>query len=467
MSVLATTNFAQSVKGDVVTSDHPDHPKAIARWAANAERKAKVIVFVKNNLDVVSCLQFARANHLAIAVRGGGHSAGGASSIEDGLVIDLSRYMNGVTVDPSKKLAYVGGGALWEAVDKAGIAHGLATVAGTVNHTGVGGLTLGGGYGWLSGAYGLVIDNLAQVTLVTADGSILTVNETENSDLFFAVRGGGGNFGVVTEFVLRLHPQRSTVYCGILMFHVSALEKLIEATQHWLESAGENEGLLQMTTVGPDGNPAIAVFPFFNGTEIEGRDRFKAILDIGPVADMSKEMPFEQLNSLQNPMAGHGRGVYMKGFAHKKPHYPSIASAHQKFVAIAKSHSFQGGLLYEYFPLAKVNSVATNATAFRREVAPNVVVLLNWDPKIQDLSEEARKNAYELAAIVSEGQSEITSSESLGYSNYDPEGVEELGDGVLDRAKLVFGENYPRLQAIKKRYDPGNMFNKWFPIVPA
>jgi hypothetical protein len=468
MANIDTTKFTQDLKGDVVTPDDHGYAEAIARWAANAERKAKVVSFVKDNQDVIISLNFAKANNLPIAVRGGGHSATGASSVQNGLVIDLSRYMNEVTVDPSKKLAYVGGGALWEAVDKTAIKHGLATVAGTVNHTGVGGLVLGGGYGWLSGSYGLAIDNLFQATVVTADGSVLTASEEQNSDLFFAIRGGGGNFGVVTEFVFKLYPQRPTIYSGMMIFAPPALEKVIEATNNWFKDVGENESMLQVSAVGPDGKPGFVVIPFFNGTESEGRARFKAFIDIGPVADLTKEMPFEELNGLQNPMAAHGKGVYLKGATHKRANYLPIANAHNRFVELVKTGNFTGAIIYEYFPLEKINSVPKNATAFRRELVSSVLVNLNWDQKVQDRSEEGRKYAHELAAIIAGDGSDLTNSESLGYSNYDPDSTLNNGKGpISDKAKLVFGDNYPRLQAIKKRYDPDNIFNKWFPIVPA
>ncbi|KAF8974279.1 hypothetical protein BDZ97DRAFT_1935235 [Flammula alnicola] len=432
MTDIDTAALVEVLKGDVVTPGHLDYAEAISRWASNSERKAKAVAFVKNNEDVVSAIKFARANGLPIAVRGGGHHVGGASSIENGLVIDLSRYLDGVTVDPSKKLAYVGGGAVWATVDKEGIKHGLATVAGTVNHP-----SPWGGYGWLTAAHGLAIDNLVQATVVTADGSILVASNKDNEDLFFAIRGGGVNFGVVTEFVFQLYPQRPTIYAGTLIFAPPALEKLIQVTDI-------DEGMLQMTTVGPDGNPVIALFVFYNGTESEGRARFKPFFDIGPVADMTKERPYEELNALQNPMTGPGKAVYWKGVANKRPHHPSIAKAHEKITEL-------------------------NATAFRREMVNNVLINITWDHKIQDRTEEARKTAHEIADIITGHQSEMTNSEILGYSNYDPDSAAPMEKAavVIDKAKLVFGENYPRLQAIKKRYDPDNVFNKWFPIMPA
>ncbi|TFK43273.1 hypothetical protein BDQ12DRAFT_731314 [Crucibulum laeve] len=461
------SQFATQIKGDVVTEKDADYMKAIARWAANAQRNAKVVVFVKDEDDIAATIKYAKDNALPIAIRGGGHNPAGASSTDGGVVIDLSRYLNGTKVDAEKKLAYVGGGALWETVDKAAIEHGLATVGGTVNHTGVAGLLLGGGYGWLSAAHGLVIDNLVQATLVTADGSSITASETENADLFFGIRGGGCNFGVATEFVLKLYLQRRTVYSGVMVFAPPALEKLVAVTKEWFSHAGQHEGMIQIATVGPDGNPAVVAFPFYNGTEAEGRNAFRAFLDIGPVADMTKEIPYEELNALQNPQVHHGNGVYMKGVAHKNINFQLISKAFDKVIEIAKGTGLRPAILYEYFPLSEVTSVSASKTAFRRDPASSILVILAWDGDVPDKSDQARSLAYEIAGIVTGGQSEAINTESLGYSNYDPEGVSGGMEAVTDKAKLVFGDNYPKLQEIKKKYDPKNIFNKWFPITPA
>ncbi|KAF9482454.1 FAD binding domain-containing protein [Pholiota conissans] len=466
MAPFDTSPLVQEFKGDVVTPEHPGYKEAIARWAANAERNAKVVAFVKDSQDVAAAIKFARANGLPIAVRGGGHNVSGASSVDDGLVIDLSRFLNKVTVDPLKKLAYVGGGAIWEAVDMEGIKHGLATVAGTVNHTGVGGLVLGGGYGWLTGAHGLAADNVVQATVVTADGSVLTASKEENEDLYFGIRGAGGNFGVVTEFVFQLYPQRPTVYAGMLVFAPPALEKLLEVTRKWWDNVGQNEGMLQVTTVAPDGKPAIVLFVFYNGSEAEGREKYKAFFDVGPVADLTKEIPYGELNGLQNPMAGHGKSVYWKGVANKHMDYMSIKKAHEKVIEAVGTSKFQAAILYEYFPLNNVNAVPRNATAFRREMVNNVLINLTWDRSGQDHTEEARKISHDIADIILSPQSDMTKSEILGYGNYDPE-ASEISSSAVDKVKIAFGENYPKLQAIKKRYDPENIFNKWFAIVPA
>ncbi|KAF9008803.1 FAD binding domain-containing protein [Cyathus striatus] len=460
---MSDSALLSQLRGDIVTSDHPDYSKAIARWAKNAERLAKVVVYVKDEHDISLVLRYAKDAGLPLAIHGGGHNPAGASSVEGGVVIDLSRYMNKVRVDAEKRLGYVGGGALWATVDKEAMKHGLATVGGTVNHTGVGGLILGGGYGWLSPAYGLAIDNLVDATVVIADGSVIHANEKENPDLFFGIRGGGCNFGVAAEFVLKLYPQRTTVYAGFAVFLPHLLEQIVVATKNWWPTAGEKEGMIQMTTVGPDRKPAVVIFFFYNGSETEGRKNFKSFLDIGPISDFTKEMSYDVVNSLQNPMAGHGSGVYMKGLAHNNPNPESIIKAHERVIEIFEAGTLRPNVLYEYFSLSKINSVRIDATAFQRVPTANVLVAIAWDGSIPDQSDVAREYAYELADIISSGQIGLKVTDGVGYSNYDPDSV----NSSSNKAKLIFGANYSRLQGIKAKYDPDNIFNKWFAITPA
>lgn len=468
-------SFAATIAGDVVTPDHPEYATAISRWAKNAERKARVVVFAKNPQDVAHAIAYAKDNKLPIAIRGGGHNAAGASSIEDGLVIDLSRHLNKVRVDEEGKLAYVGGGAKWRDVDEETIKYGLATVGGRVNDTGVAGLTLGGGYGWLTGKHGLTIDNLKQVTIVTADGYIVTASDAENADLFWAIRGGGSNFGVVTEFVFQLHPQRKTVFAGLTIFTPDKLASITELTKKWYKNIKEEEGLSLANLITPQGFPAVGVVLFYNGSEEEGRANFKEYYDIGPAMDFAKEIPFEQLNALTNNVVPAGNCYYLRGFSHKGPEYECTFRALQKVGEIAKGGIFTPSVLFEYLPVTKINSVDISATAFRRQLSPNVLVMLKWDGTAPEKTYEARSLVNELADIFSTSQDGLSASEKLGYSNYGHD-IEEVPTlpvthpsmvHVASKAQLIFGENYPKLQVLKKKYDPEGIFNLWYPIVPA
>ncbi|EKM80429.1 hypothetical protein AGABI1DRAFT_128103 [Agaricus bisporus var. burnettii JB137-S8] len=467
MSSLA--DFNAVIKGDVITPGHPDYENSLKRWAVNAEKKAAVVVFIKDEADAAAAILYALKNDLPIAIRGGGHSPAGASSVDGGLVIDLSRHLNGVKVDPEKKLAYVGGGAIWETVDKTAIEHGLATVGGTINHTGVGGLALGGGFGFLTGEHGLTVDNIVQVTLVGANGTIYTANEKEHADLFFGIRGGGCNFGVVTEFVLALHTQRRTVFMGPMIFQAVHLERVVQVAEEWYANASAKEVMALAIDGKPGANPNIVCNVFYNGDEEEGRSKFKKLYDIGPVMDMSKEVPYETINSLQNNLITPGNGVYWKAVAVPGPSYQPIADVYAKVQEISKSGKFSVLVLYELLHLQKTNSIPLNKTAFRRSTKPNCLLSLDWPKDIhsQALVDEARALTHQLAVCVAGGASELEDKSSQPYANYDPEGVVGNQDEVMDKARVAFGDNYPALQKIKKMYDPDNIFNRWFAITPA
>ncbi|THV05381.1 FAD-binding domain-containing protein [Dendrothele bispora CBS 962.96] len=467
MAQQALPPFPEQFQGDFVTPKDPDYAKAISRWAKTAERNAAIVAFVKSSSDVTLALEYARKAQLPIAICGGGHSPAGASSIEEGLVIDLSRYINYSKVDPDKKLAYVGGGALWEAVDRTAIEHGLATVGGTVNHVRAHMLTIGGGYGWLSGMHGMAVDNLIQATVVTADGSTLTANEDENSDLFWAIRGGGSNFGVCTEFVFKLHPQRRTVYAGSIIYPFSALKDVVQTTESWRKNIPSMGGMIQFFTMGPDGQPALAITLFYNGSEAEGRSIFKDFFNLGPIADFTAEIPFEELNALQNDRTQHGSCIYQKGVAQSSLDYPSLKQAFDKVIELSSGNDdFGVVLVFEYFNLDQINSVSPSKTAFRRDPTNTILINFVWKENTPANLQRARAGAKELADIIGNPQAQlgVTKSQIQGYTNY---GMSGMIEAVTDKAQLVFGQNYPRLQQIKKKYDPTLIFCKWFPIKPA
>ncbi|KAI0332484.1 FAD-binding domain-containing protein [Cubamyces sp. BRFM 1775] len=453
-----------SFKGELVVPGDPTYPEAIARWAKNAARKAAVVAFVKDTEDVTNAILYARHAKLEISIKGGGHNPSAASSTEGGLVVDLSRYMNGVRVDPEQRLAYVGGGALWRTVDEAAIQYGLATVAGTVNH--VRKLALGAGYGWLSGAHGLTIDNIVQATVVTADGSVRTASKTENADLLWGIRGAGPNFGVVTEFVLQLHPQRRTVFGGLIFFTADKLHQLLDVTRDWwAKGPSEKEGMFQMFTRWPDKQPCILHVLFYNGSEAEGRQNYKALFDIGPFEDWCKELPYEELNAMQNVFFGPEENAYMKG-AFLSPSLPPTALPRifERVIECSEPAGYGIYLMIEYFPLQAANAVPDDAMAYRRGLTPNVLCLILSKRDDEDPLGYMRSAARDLIEMFTEGE-----EDNMGYGNYcpDSDALPTEGSVSADKAKQLFGSNYPRLQQVKKKYDPEMVFKKWFMITPA
>src|SRR3982074_2057852 len=219
-----------SISGHVFTSDDPGYDQARIVWNGAIDRRPAVIVRCVNSADVSAAIGFARQHNLEIAVRGGAHSTAGSSVVDDGLQIDLSGMRN-VSVDPVVRRAHVGGGATLADLDAAAQAHGLAVPGGRVSHTGVGGLTLGGGMGWLTRKAGLAIDNLVAAEVVTADGQILRASERDHPDLFWAIRGGGGNFGVVTAFEFKLHPVGPMVQFGLFFWPVESTAEVLRLAE--------------------------------------------------------------------------------------------------------------------------------------------------------------------------------------------------------------------------------------------
>src|SRR3954454_21647545 len=227
----------EAVQGEVITPADDGYVEGSAAWNGEFDgRRPALVVRAHGAADVATAVGFARSNDLPIAVRGGGHSIAGFSTCDNGIVIDLSQ-MNAVWVDPAGRRATVGGGAVWADVDSETQEHGLATTGGLVSSTGVAGFTLGGGIGWTMRSFGLACDNLVAADVVTADGRLVHATETENADLLWGLRGGGGNFGIVTQFELELHPLGPIVYAGPIFYPAEAAGDLLRVFRDWAESA--------------------------------------------------------------------------------------------------------------------------------------------------------------------------------------------------------------------------------------
>jgi FAD/FMN-containing dehydrogenase len=269
---------------------------------------------VYSHLSLVSkAVLFAAANKLELAVCGGGHATSGSSSTDGGLCIDLSK-MRQVTVDPTKKTITAQGGALWADVDTEASKYCLGAVGGTVNHTGIGGLTLGGGYGFLSPRFGLTIDNLLEVEVVLADGKIVTASNTENQDLFWAMRGAGAAFGVATKFVYQAHDQKNDVWGGMLIFPPTMVAEVV-AFANTVVQPPEGDKLIVVVYGAPPPafQPMVMTIVFYNGSEAEGRKFYEPLLSLGPLADMTTVMPWPAVNTMLNAAMVPGIRRTMKG----------------------------------------------------------------------------------------------------------------------------------------------------------
>src|SRR5215216_46384 len=310
------------VRGEVVTPRDDGYAEAARVWnRAHADRRPALVVRCSGAADVIAAVGFARGNDLAIAVRGGGHSVAGFSTSDGGVVIDLSG-MTEVRVDPVGRRATVGGGAVWADVDHETQAHGLATTGGLISTTGVAGFTLGGGIGWTMRKFGLACDNLSAADVVTAAGRLVHASETENADLLWGLRGGGGNFGIVTQFELDLHPLGPMVYAGPIFYPADAARDLLHAFRDWAGGApDEITGLVDLTTAPPlpvipeewHGKKVAAFIAASTGPVDEGAALVQPLRDVAaPIADLLGPMPYRALQTLLDPLWPKGTHAYFK-----------------------------------------------------------------------------------------------------------------------------------------------------------
>jgi FAD/FMN-containing dehydrogenase len=431
-------SFGTGLGGTVIRRGDAGYDEARKVWNGMVDRSPAAILKCASTADVVAGVNFAREEGLALAVRGGGHNAAGLAMVDDGLVIDLSG-MRGVRVDADKRIAYVQGGALWRDLDAATHPHGLATTGGLISSTGVGGLTLGGGLGWLMRKHGLACDNVLAVEIVTADGQVRRASATENPDLFWAIRGGGGNFGVVTQFEFRLHPV-TTVYGGMLVFPGPRAPEILRRYRDLAASAPDELALFAGLMTSPDGHPITAILTAYNGPASKAEAALKPLRDLGPVADQVSEIPYPALNSMLDEGFPHGLHVYWRSDFLKGLPDDAIDALVDRFNAITSPLS---ALLIEQFGGA-VARVPADETAFaQRDALFNLAVISRWaDPSTQATHIDwARQSSEAMRPYASGGV----------YVNY-------LGAEGADRIKAAYGAKYDKLVTVKKKYDPTNLF---------
>jgi FAD/FMN-containing dehydrogenase len=391
--------------------------------------------------------------------------------VEGGMVIDLTLFRE-IKVDPEAKTVDFGGGCIWREVDEANAAHGLAMVGGTVSHTGVGGLTLGGGMGFLSGKFGLVIDSLLEVEIVTADGEVRIASERENADLFWAVRGAGAAFGAVTRFKVKLRPQ-GEIWAGPVIFPAPRLPEIITALNKWWETANKPEaggksvsGITLAFGPPPDHHPSVIVHIFWDGPEEEGRKVFAPIFDLGPIMVMTNMMPYHKINTLHDALLDHGARWQVGGMSFQMPlDTELIQSTAAKFYSYIleaskdpeKEDMRGSGVSLETFPMNVVNSVPLDAMAYcNRGNYYNGITLIKSKDPTRDA--EVRQFKRDIIAAFMANTKTIEHPEKEGsglYTNYDEDA--ELG---LKGRNLPFGANTKRLIELKKKWDPQNRFNK-------
>jgi FAD/FMN-containing dehydrogenase len=439
----------EAIRGQVLRPGDDAYDEASAIWngAFDGSRPA-LIVRCAGTADVIAAIGFARSNDLTIAVRGGGHSIAGFSTCEDGVVIDLSQ-MNSVRVDPATRRAQVGPGATWGDVDHETQAHALATTGGLVSTTGVAGFTLGGGIGWLMRKHGLACDNLVGADVVTADGRLVHVSESENSDLLWGLRGGGGNFGIVTQFELELHPVGPTVYAGLIFFSADHAAKLLRLFREWAPGVPDDiTAALNLTTAPPlpvvpeewHGKKVIALIAVSAGPMDEAAEHVRAFREAAePVADLLGPMPYMAMQTLIDPLWPKGIHAYFKA--------SNLARLDDALIdRLCELHLSAPGPqceMHVHQMGGAVARVGDGDTAFPERSMPFVLnAVTGW----QDPDGTEAHTAWARAVIDAAAQA----STGRAYVNF-------LGDA--DAARSSYGaETYERLVELKRDYDSTNVF---------
>ncbi|HWO73189.1 MAG TPA: FAD-binding oxidoreductase, partial [Dehalococcoidia bacterium] len=301
------------VRGPVLTAEDAEYDTARKVWNGMIDRHPVVIVRATGNADVIAAVNYARQEGLAVSVKGGGHSAAGTAVGEGALMIDLS-LMRGVHVDPERRTARVQGGATWGDYDRECQVFGLGSTGGVISTTGVGGLTLGGGIGWLMGKHGLAIDNLVSVDVVTADGKVVTASESENEDLFWALRGGSGNFGVVTSFEFRLQPVGPMVTGGLVAWPIDAARDCLDFFVRFTAEAPDELGSFMAFTGTPDGSALISAYlGCHSGSLEDGARALQPVKEYGPpILDALGPIPYTAMQSMLDAGFAPGSQVYWK-----------------------------------------------------------------------------------------------------------------------------------------------------------
>lgn len=447
---MAIGDLVAQVRGDVIDAGHPEYDSARTIYNAMIDKRPRIIVRCADVADVIASVNFARENGLRLAIRGGGHNVAGLAMVDDGLVIDLSR-MKSVQVDPVRRTARVEGGATWGDVDHATHAFELATPTGIISTTGVAGLTLGGGFGHLSRHYGLSCDNLLSADIVTADGNFIRASKDENPDLFWAIRGGGGNFGVVTTFEFQLHPV-STVYGGPIFYDVEHTETLLRFFRDYMRQAPDEMTAFFSFHQGPPAPfipehlhwvPMVGIVTCYSGPLENGEAIVQPLRDVvEPLVDLAGPIPYPALNSMFDDLYAPGLHHYWKADFEPELSDEAIAIHTQYGPQVPSLHS----TMHLYPQSGAIQKVGKSDTAYSYRDVEYVhnIVAVDADPTRMDAN-MAWMNAY---------WSEL--HPHAGASAY----VNFLMDGEgNERIKGTYRENYPRLVEIKKRYDPENLFN--------
>ena len=449
-------------RGVLITPDHHGYDDARALWNGTVDRRPRLIARCDGTADVAAAVRFARHLDLEIAVRGGGHNVAGTAVCEDGIVIDLSA-MRAVSVDPFDRTALVHGGALWRDVDHATQAHGLATTGGIVGHTGVGGLSLGGGIGWLMRKHGLTVDNLLEAEMVTAEGEVVRASANDHPDLFWALRGGGGNFGVVSSFRFALHPVGPTVMAGPVFWAAEDTTEVLRYYRDFVTDAPDELGtIIRLGTIPPlpvvdeelHFRPAIAVASCYAGPVEAGERAVRALRQFGtPLVDLVGPTLYVDHQRGIDDTVPHGWHYYWKA--------TDLTGLSDAVIDIVAEHAYDATSPRSYAAMFHMGGAVARAprdtTAYPgRDVDHNIIIDAAWLPE-QDDTVGTAETSWARAFLDA-----LQPHRAGVYVNFLD------SDDDTSRVREAYGDDtYRRLAEVKAKHDPENVFHNNKNIQPA
>jgi FAD/FMN-containing dehydrogenase len=456
MGAPTIAQLQDAVAGEVITPDDDAYDEARRVYNAMIDRRPRVVVRPTGADDVAAAVSFAREGGLELAVRGGGHSVPGFGTVDDGVVIDLSS-VRGVSVDPGSRTARVQGGATWGDLNDAAHEHGLATTGGIISTTGVGGLTLGGGIGYLARGFGLSCDNLISAEAVTAEGRVVMADERENEDLFWALRGGSGNFGVVTSFEFRLHPVRE-IYGGPMFFELEDAGAVLRLYRDFIADAPEPFGGFPAWQIAPPlpfipedrhGETFLAFVACWAGAPEDGERVLKPFHDVAPVvAEHVGTMPYPALNSAFDALVPPGLQHYWKA--------NFVKDLSDELIETHLEHGPKVPVVNSTMHIYPINGachrVGADETAFAYRDATFATVIAGMWPDPADTQDNIAWVRDYYSALAPH-------SEEGGYVNF-------MASDDQGRIKSNYLGNYDRLVEVKRTYDPDNLFHQNQNIAP-
>jgi FAD/FMN-containing dehydrogenase len=449
-----TTTQVPGFRGDLIAPGHDGYDEARAVWNGTVDRRPRLIARCSGTADVAAAVRFARDRDLEIAVRGGGHNVAGTAVCDDGIVVDLSA-MRAVSVDPLERVALVQGGALWGDVDHETQAHGLATTGGIVSHTGVGGVALGGGIGWLMRKHGLTVDNVVEAEVVTAEGEIIRASADDHPDLFWALRGGGGNFGVVSTFRFALHPVGPTVVAGPVFWAAEDTAEVLRFYRGFVADAPDELGtVVRLGTIPPvpgvseelHFRPAIAVASCYAGPPEDGEVAVRALRGFGtPLVDLVGPTLYVDHQSGIDDTVRHGWHYYWKGV--------DLTGLSNQVIDIVAERAYRATSPRSYAAMFHLGGAVArtprDATAHPgRDVAHRMSIDGVWLPE-QDDSVGAAETAW-----AREFLDALEPHRAGVYVNFLD------ADDDPGRVREAYGDDtFHRLAEVKAKYDPDNVFH--------